>query len=96
MQQNTGNRQQLHEKIRQLSMEAGRHVKEEGKENNLLELIAADETFPLELEELQKAMEPRKYTGRAASQVERYLDMEVLPVLEENREYLGLHAEIAV
>ena len=91
-----GNRQQLHEKIRQLSMEAGRHVKEEGKENNLLELIAADETFPLELEELQKAMEPRKYTGRAASQVERYLDMEVLPVLEENREYLGLHAEIAV
>lgn len=91
-----GNRQQLHEKIRQLSMEAGRNVKEEGKENNLLELIAADETFPLELEELQKAMEPRKYTGRAASQVEHYLDTEILPVLEENREYLGLHAEIAV
>ena len=56
-----GNRQELHEKIRTLSMEAGRNVKERGLENNLLELIAADDEFPMTLEELQKTMDPSKY-----------------------------------
>lgn len=58
-----GDRQELHEKIRELSMEAGRNVKVEGKENNLLELIAADPAFNLTLNDLQKTMEPEKYTG---------------------------------
>ena len=60
-----GDRQELHEKIRTLSMEAGRQVKEEGKDNNLLELIAADPAFNLSLEELQKTMDPSRYVGRA-------------------------------
>ena len=63
-----GDRQELHERIRELSMEAGKTVKVEGKDNNLLELIAADPAFNLTLEELQKTMEPKKYVGRAKEQ----------------------------
>ena len=63
-----GDRQELHERIRELSMEAGRNVKVEGKDNNLLELIAADPAFNLTLEELQKTMDPKKYVGRAKEQ----------------------------
>ena len=91
-----GDRQELHERIRELSMEAGRNVKEEGKENNLLELIAADPAFNMTLEELQKTMDPAKYTGRAAIQVENFLKNVVNPVLESNRELLGMTAEINV
>ncbi len=91
-----GDRQELHEKIRTLSMEAGRNVKEEGKENNLLELIAADPSFNLTLEELQDTMEPARYTGRAAVQVESFLKNVVSPVLEANRDLLGIKAEINV
>ena len=60
-----GDRQELHERIRELSMEAGKNVKVEGKDNNLLELIAADPAFNLTLEDLQKSMDPSRYTGRA-------------------------------
>ena len=60
-----GDRQELHERIRELSMEAGRNVKVEGKDNNLLELIAADPAFNLTLEDLKKTMDPSKYVGRA-------------------------------
>ena len=91
-----GDRQELHERIRELSMEAGRNVKEEGKENNLLELIAADPAFNMTLEELQKTMDPAKYTGRAAIQVENFLKNVVNPVLEANKELLGMTAEINV
>lgn len=91
-----GDRQELHEKIRTLSMEAGRNVKEEGKENNLLELIAADPSFNMTLEELQKSMEPSRYTGRSKEQVERFVKTVVQPVLEANKELLGVTAEINV
>ena len=91
-----GDRQELHEKIRTLSMEAGKNVKVEGKENNLLELIAADPSFNLTLEDLQKTMNPSKYTGRAKEQVEAFLKNVVQPVLDENKELLGLKAEINV
>lgn len=91
-----GDRQELHEKIRELSMEAGRNVKVEGKENNLLELIAEDEAFNLTMEELQKTMDPAKYVGRAPRQVDVFLEKNVKPVLEENKELLGLKAEINV
>lgn len=91
-----GNRQELHEKIRTLSMEAGRNVKEYGRENNLLELIAADNEFPMGLEELKESMEPSKYVGRAASQVKEFIEEVVHPVLEENKEMLGVKAEINV
>ena len=91
-----GDRQELHERIRELSMEAGRNVKVEGKENNLLELIAADPAFNMTLEDLQKTMNHAKYTGRAAVQVDNFLKNVVNPVLEANKELLGMTAEINV
>ena len=91
-----GDRQELHERIRELSMEAGRNVKEKGLDNNLLELIAADPAFNLSLEELQKTMDPAKYVGRAPVQVEAYLKNVVNPMLEANKEILGVTAEINV
>ena len=93
---NGGNRQELHERIRELSMEAGRNVKEKGEENNLLELIAADPAFNMTLEELKKAMEPERYVGRSKEQVEAYLKQVIRPLLKENEELLGLKAEIHV
>ena len=91
-----GNRQELHEKIRQLSMEAGKNVKVEGKENNLVELIAADPSFGLTREEIEATLKPELYVGRAPRQVEVYLRDVVGPVLEANKADLGLTAEINV
>lgn len=91
-----GDRQELHERIRELSMEAGKNVKEKGLDNNLLELIAADPAFNLSLEELKAAMEPSRYTGRAKEQVEAFLAAAVNPVLAENQAILGMTAEINV
>ncbi len=93
---NGGNRQELHERIREHSMEAARNVKEYGKENNLLELIAADPTFNMTLEKLQEAMEPKRYVGRACEQTEAFLEQVIRPVLDKNRELLGLKASINV
>ena len=91
-----GDRQELHERIRELSMEAGKNVKEKGLDNNLLELIAADPAFNLTLEDLQKTMQPEKYVGRAKEQVEAYLTNVINPLLEKNQEVLGVKAEINV
>ena len=91
-----GDRQELHERIRELSMEAGRNVKVYGKENNLLELIAADPAFNMSLEELKKTMDPSRYVGRSKEQVEEFLAEVVRPILEENKELLGVKAEINV
>ena len=91
-----GDRQELHERIRELSMEAGKTVKAEGKENNLLELIAADPAFNLSLEDLQKSMDPTKYVGRAKEQTERFVNTVVAPILEAHKELLGVKAEINV
>lgn len=91
-----GDRQELHEKIRKLSMEAGAHVKQEGLENNLLELIAADPAFGLTLEELQASMDPSKYVGRSPRQVEKFLENSIQPILDENKDFIGLKAEINV
>lgn len=91
-----GDRQELHEKIRELSMQAGARVKKEGKENNLLELIAEEPAFHTSLEKLQETMEPARYVGRAPLQVEKFLEEVVKPILDENRELLGVEAEISV
>ena len=93
---NGGNRQELHERIRELSMEAGRNVKVEGKENNLLELIAADPAFGLSLEDLQKCMDPSRYVGRSAIQVDAFLTNVIRPILDANKDILGIKAEINV
>ena len=91
-----GNRQELHEKIRTLSMEAGKTVKQEGKDNNLLELIAADEGFNMTLEDLQKTMDPSKYVGRSPLQVEKFLETVIKPIIDKNQDLLGMTAEINV
>ena len=91
-----GDRQELHERIRVLSMEAGRTVKEQGGDNDLLERIAADPAFNLSLEELQQSMDPSRYVGRAPRQVERYLADVIRPLLEERKELLGISASISV
>ncbi|MCM1026806.1 MAG: adenylosuccinate lyase [Roseburia sp.] len=91
-----GNRQELHERIRELSMEAARNVKAEGKENNLLELIAADPAFNMSLEELRKTMDPARYVGRSVEQVDAFLQKVINPLLEKNNELLGVKAQINV
>ena len=91
-----GDRQELHERIRELSMEAGKTVKVEGKDNNLLELIAADPAFNLSLEDLQRSMDPKKYIGRAKEQTERFVNTVVQPILDSHKELLGVKADINV
>ena len=91
-----GNRQELHEKIRQLSMEAGKTVKEEGKDNNLVDLIAADPAFGLTKEQIEANLKPELYVGRAPRQVEVFLRDVVQPVLDKYQAELGVKAEINV
>ena len=91
-----GDRQELHERIRELSMEAGKTVKEEGKPNDLLDRIAADPAFNISKEALQKVMKPENYIGRSAEQTLEFLDGVIKPVLSANRDVLGVEAEINV
>ena len=91
-----GDRQELHERIRELSMEAGRTVKEQGRENDLLDRIAADPAFNLSIDDLRKSMDPKKYIGRAPRQVEKYLKEVINPLLKERRDLLGVRATISV
>jgi adenylosuccinate lyase len=91
-----GDRQELHERIRTLSMEAGRNVKEKGLDNNLLELIAADPAFNMSLEELEATMNPELYTGRAKEQTEEFIQEVIKPILDANKEALGMKADIKV
>ena len=91
-----GDRQELHEKIRVHSMEAGRMVKVEGKANDLLERIAADPAFGMTMEQLEAIMKPENFVGRAPQQVAEFLEGDVYPVLEENKDLLGIKAVINV
>ncbi|WP_160673947.1 adenylosuccinate lyase [Clostridium sp. C8-1-8] len=89
-------RQEMHEKIRVHSMDAARRVKEEGLNNDLIERIASDESFLLSKEEVYNVIDPSKFIGRAPGQVVEFLKNEVAPVLEANRESLGVEAQINV
>ena len=91
-----GDRQELHEKIRQLSMQAGARVKEEGLDNNLLELIASDPSFNLTIDELKRSMDPSRYVGRAPQQTEDFVNEYVRPVLVKYEDVLGIKADIKV
>ncbi len=91
-----GNRQELHEKIRVLSMEAGRNVKEEGKENNLLELIKRDKAFAAVHDKLDSILDAKKFIGRAPSQVVEFIENEVNPILEQNFAVLGQKGDVKV
>ena len=91
-----GNRQELHEKIRVLSMQAGRNVKELGKENNLLELIKADKDFKAVHGKLDEILDAKKFIGRAPSQVVEFIENEVKPILEANKAVLGQKGDVKV
>ena len=91
-----GDRQELHERIRVHSMEAGKTVKVEGRENDLAERIAADPAFGLTIDEINAVMKPENFVGRAPQQVEDFLEGVVKPALEKNRELLGVEVEINV
>ena len=91
-----GNRQELHERIRELSMQAGKRVKEEGLDNNLLDLIAADPLFGLKREEAEKLLDPSLYVGRAPRQTEDYIHDVVEPKLSAYGQEIGSAAEISL
>ena len=91
-----GDRQEAHERIRELSMEAGKRVKEEGRDNNLLELIAADPMFHLDAAALERSLDPKKYVGRAPRQVEKYLAEVVRPTLAKYKDDAVEKADIEV
>ena len=91
-----GDRQELHEEIRKLSMEAGRVVKEEGGDNDLIDRIAKSGKFTQDISQLKANLDPAKYIGASAHQVSRFLKEQVEPVLAANSEYLGMEAEISV
>ena len=91
-----GDRQELHERIRIHSMEAAKQVKVYGKKNDLLSRIAADKVFDLSIDELNKVMNPKNFIGRAPQQAEEFIHDDVQPILESNKEILGMKAEIHV
>lgn len=91
-----GDRQELHERIRQHSMEAGKRVKVEGLDNNLAELIAADEAFGLSEEEITSHFEPENFVGRAPQQVVDFMEENVKPVTDRYKDLLGVEVEINV
>lgn len=91
-----GDRQELHEKIRQYSIEAGRRVKEEGLQSNLIELIKSDPSFKLNEEDMKDILDARKYIGRAPEQVTEFLAEYVYPVLRENKNVLDISVDLKV
>ena len=91
-----GDRQELHEAIRVHSMEAGRHVKEEGKPNDLIDLIAADPKFGMTKEQIMEVMDPKNFVGRAPQQTEEFFKEYIDLILEANKDDLGIHADINV
>lgn len=91
-----GDRQELHERIRIHSMEAGKMVKVEGKDNDLLERIAADELFPQDMEQLKSIMSPEKFVGRAPNQTSEFFADFIDPILDQEKDALGMHADINV
>ncbi|MBP5607609.1 MAG: adenylosuccinate lyase [Lachnospiraceae bacterium] len=91
-----GDRQEMHEEVRRLSMEAGKHIKQEGKDNDLLDLIAADPKFNTTKEALEAKMNPADYVGRSPRQVEVYLRDFVQPVLDANKNLLGAKGVVSV
>lgn len=91
-----GNRQELHEKIRQYSMEAGAVVKQEGKDNDLVDRIAADPAFGMSKEEIEALLEPKNFVGRAPEQTQEFIKEVVSPILDAHKDVLGMRAEITV
>ena len=91
-----GNRQELHEKIRVLSMEAGKNVKLEGKENNLIDLIRKDDDFKAVHDRLDDILDAKKFVGRAPQQTAEFIVREIDPILARHKDLLGQSGEVRV
>ncbi|MHC1723258.1 MAG: adenylosuccinate lyase [Aminipila sp.] len=91
-----GDRQELHERIREHSMEAGKMVKVEGKDNDLLERIAADPAFNMTIEQLQSIMDPANFVGRSVQQTAEFIEEIIKPILDKNKDVLGITGEVTV
>ena len=91
-----GDRQELHEKIRQYSMIAAKRVKEEGLENNLLELIAQDPSFGVDANELLDILKPEKYIGRSANLTKEFIESDIKPILKKNSNLIGIDVDLKV
>ncbi|MDE6273534.1 MAG: adenylosuccinate lyase, partial [Clostridiales bacterium] len=91
-----GNRQELHEKIRVLSMEAGKQVKQEGKDNNLIDLIKTEEDFKVVWDKLDDILDAHKFVGRAPQQTEEFIKAEIDPILEKHKHLLGEKGDVRV
>ena len=93
---NGGDRQELHERIRVHSMEAGKMVKIEGKENDLIERILNDKYFNLDKARLLEILSPKNFIGFAPEQTEEFVNIEVNPILERYSDRLGMKAALRV
>ena len=91
-----GDRQELHEKIRVHSMAAAKVVKEEGKDNDLIERIVSDKSFNITKEEIEKVLKPINFVGRAPKQTEEFIEQYVNPVILQNKDEIGVEVEINV
>ena len=91
-----GDRQELHELIRQHSMAAGRVVKEEGKPNDLIDRIAQDPKFGMTKEQILSIMKPENFVGRSVQQTEEFFKDFIDPILAKEKDALGMHAAINV
>ena len=91
-----GDRQELHERIREHSMAAAQRVKGEGLDNDLIKRIIADNSFNLSKEEILAIIDPTKFVGRAPSQVVEFIDEYITPIIEDNKDAVDIHSEINV
>ena len=91
-----GNRQELHERIRVLSMQAGKNVKENGGDNNLIELIKNDKTFTAVHGKLDSILDANNFIGRAPSQTVEFIENEIKPILNENKAVLGQKGDVKI
>jgi adenylosuccinate lyase len=93
---NGGDRQELHERIRVHSMEAGKVVKLEGKDNDLIERIVADDYFNLDKDRLMELLNPKNFVGFSAEQTEEFVNTEVKPIVEKYKNLIGMEASLRV
>ena len=91
-----GDRQDAHERIRQYSIAAARALKDGAAHNDLLDRIAADDTFGMTSDELERAMDPRRFVGRAPEQVDEFLDEVVAPRIGAHVEEDIVHEDVRV
>jgi adenylosuccinate lyase len=93
---NGGDRQELHERIRVHSMEAGKEVKVEGNKNDLIERILEDDYFKIDKKKLVEILNPEHFIGRSEKQTEEFIKEEIDPIIEKNKDLLGIKAELNV